>query len=154
MRTVRVALAFPASVHEAETCWYDTTRWPAWVDELARIVEVAGDWPRAGASVTWESGPAGRGHVIERVVAYQPLAGQTLEVRDDSIHGRQSVTFMPADGSVEVALGLDYEISERSIFTPLVDALFIRRAMERSLRTTLSRFGAELAAWRSSRGAD
>jgi Polyketide cyclase / dehydrase and lipid transport len=153
MRRVRVALAFAASVHEAETCWYDTTRWPAWVDELARIVEVAGDWPRAGASVTWESGPAGRGHVIERVVAYQPLGGQTLDVHDDSIQGQQRVTFTPADGSVEVVLGLDYEISERSIFTPLIDVLFIRRAMERSLRTTLSGFGVELAA-RRSQGAD
>jgi polyketide cyclase/dehydrase/lipid transport protein len=151
MREVRVALAFPASVHEAETCWYDTSRWPAWVDELARVVEVAGDWPQVGAGVIWESGPAGRGRVRERVVAYEPLAGQSLDVHDDSIQGRQSVAFTPADDGVEVALSLEYEISKRSIFTPLVDLLFIRRAMETSLRTTVSRFGVELAARHPSR---
>ena len=68
-------------------CWYDTRRWPAWVDGLDRVVDVAGDWPQAGASVTWESGPAGRGRVIERVVSHEALAGQTLEVQDDSITG-------------------------------------------------------------------
>jgi hypothetical protein len=145
MRTVSVVLPFPGTVHEAETCWYDTRRWPAWVDGLDRIVDVAGNWPRAGASVTWESGPAGRGRVVERVVSHEPLAGQTLDVQDDSIKGRQSVAFTPVDEEVEVALSLEYEIKNRSIFTPLIDMLFIRRAMATSLRTTLARFGAELA---------
>jgi uncharacterized membrane protein len=145
MRTVSVALAFPGSVHEAETCWYDVERWPAWVDGLTQVVEVAGEWPGAGATVVWESGPAGRGRVIEKVTAHQPLAGQTLEVEDDSIRGRQTVAFTPADESVEVAVSLEYEVKRRSIFTPLVDALFIRNAMERSLRATLTRFGVELS---------
>lgn len=145
MRTVSVARRLPGTVHEAETCWYDTRRWPAWVDGLDRVVEVTGDWPHAGAGVRWESGPAGRGRVLERVISQEPLAGQTLDVQDDSIHGRQSVAFMPADEDVEVALSLEYEIKNRSVFTPLVDLLFIRRAMARSLSTTLARFGAELA---------
>ena len=67
--------AYPGSVHEAETCWYDTDRWPEWMDGLARVVAVEGDWPGVGSSVTWESGPAGRGRVRERVIAYEPLAG-------------------------------------------------------------------------------
>jgi uncharacterized membrane protein len=153
MGLVRVALTLPASVHEAESCWYETSRWPFWVDGLERIVAVAGDWPRAGATLRWESGPAGRGNVVETVLAHEPLAGQTVEVEDDSIRGSQVVTFTPVDGSVEVALSLDYEIKRRSIVTPLIDALFIRRAMSASLRATLTRFGAELdAARRSSVG--
>jgi hypothetical protein len=148
MRTVGVAETLPGTVHEAETCWYDTDRWPAWVDGLAHVVEVAGDWPAVGATVAWESGPAGRGTVTERVVSFEPLVGQTNEVKDDSIRGRQSVRFTPVRERVEVALELEYEVVRPSVFTPLVDLLFIRGAMERSLRSTLSRFGAELAATR------
>jgi uncharacterized membrane protein len=146
MRTVTVSETLPATVHEAEQWWYDTDRWPSWVDGLARITEVRGDWPAVGASVAWESGPAGRGSVLERVVAYEPLAGQTNEVEDDSIRGRQSVVFTPAqDDAVRVSLTLEYEVRKRSVFTPVVDLLFIRGAQERSLRSTLARFGAELA---------
>ena len=112
------------------------------------MVEVQGKWPEPGSSVRWESGPAGRGRVLERVIGYEPLGGQTLEVEDDSIRGRQSVAFTPADGNVEVELSLQYQIKRRNPVTPLVDLLFIRRAMAISLRKTLERFGAELAGTR------
>ena len=97
---------FPGTVAEAERCWYDTARWDRWVDGLERVASVEGTWPDVGAIVTWESGPAGRGQVTERVVAYEPLSGQTLEVEDASIRGRQSVAFTPADDGVEVAFSL------------------------------------------------
>lgn len=142
---VRVAQVVPASVHEAEVCWYDTERWPRWVDGLHRVLTVEGDWPRAGAEVVWESGPAGRGRVRERVVAQVPLAGQTLEIEDESLKGRQAVSFDPIEGGVEIALALEYTIKRRSPLTPLVDALFVRRPMAASLAKTLAGFGAELA---------
>jgi hypothetical protein len=148
MGSASVTLTFPGTVHEAESCWYDIARWPAWVDGLSRVLEVLGDWPGAGSSVHWESGPSGRGRVRERVTDYEPLVGQTVQVEDDSIRGRQQVAFTPADGSVEIELSLVYEIKRRSPLTPLVDFLFIRRAMAISLRKTLARFGSELAAGR------
>jgi hypothetical protein len=147
-RSVIATATFPGSVHEAESCWYDNVRWPSWVDGLERVVERSESWPRVGSAVTWESGPAGRGHVVERVVAYEPLDGQTVEVEDDSIRGRQSVSFTPTEEGVEVALRLEYEIKNRTLFTAMIDWLFIRPAMQRSLRATLTRFGAELAATR------
>jgi hypothetical protein len=153
MRTVRVAMSFPATVHEAESCWYDAARWPDWVDGLDRIVALSADWPRVGAGVDWESGPAGRGSVHERVIAHEPLVGQQLEVRDDSIQGRQSVAFTPVDGGVEVALTLEYRITRRSVFMPVIDFLFVGRAMAASMGTTLARFGAELASRREAAGA-
>jgi uncharacterized membrane protein len=146
MRAVTASSTFPGTVHEAETCWYDTDRWPSWVDGLERVVERSESWPQIGSSIVWESGPAGRGRVRERVVAYEPLDGQTVEVEDQSLRGRQSVSFTPADDEVEVMLRLEYEITNRTVFTALVDRLFIRGAIERSLRATLARFGAELAA--------
>ena len=152
MRSVRVAHIVPGTVYEVEQRWYDTSRWPAWVDGLQRVVDVSGEWPEVGASVTWESGPAGRGRVVERVVEHEPLAGQTVAVTDDSIEGRQSISFTPVQDGVELGLTLSYEIKRRTLVTPLVDVLFIRRAMATSLATTLSRFAAEASTRRSPTG--
>jgi hypothetical protein len=148
--SVRVNESFPGSVHEAETCWYDVARWPQWVDELEHVLSVQGDWPHPGAVVTWQSGPAGRGRVTERVIAYEPLGGYTLEVEDDSITGEQSVSFDPADDGVEIGLGLRYRIKRRSPLTPLIDFLFVRGVMVTSLEKTLGGFGAVLAESRHS----
>lgn len=145
MRSAHAEESFAASVHEAEVLWYDTGRWPTWIDGLRQVTDLEGDWPRTGASVTWESNPAGRGCVFETVVSYEPGVGQTVEVQDDSIRGRQRVAFHELEGGVRVELALEYELRVRSIVTPIVDALFIRRAMTSSLRATLGRFGAELA---------
>ncbi len=150
MGKVTVKQSYRGSVHEAERCWCDTARWPGWIDGLARVVAVEGDWPRAGSSVTWESGPAGRGRVRELVTDHQPLVGITTAVQDDSIDGRQRVAFVPAGDSVEVELSLEYSIMRRSPFTPLVDRLFVRRPMSISLSKTLERFGAALAESRRS----
>jgi hypothetical protein len=143
--TVRVTDSLDGSVHEAETCWYDVARWPGWVDGLTRVVAVEGDWPRPGARVTWESGPAGRGRVTERVTEYEPLAGQTVEVEDDSISGTQRVDFEPAQDGVRIELTLRYSIKRRSPLTPVVDLLFVRRPMTISMTKTLQRFRLALA---------
>jgi hypothetical protein len=148
MRPVAVSERFPGTVADAEGCWHEAARWPRWVDGCERVVGVEPGWPAVGSGVVWESGPAGRGRVSERVVEYDPLRGLTVEVSDASIHGRQAVAFVPEDGGVTVALSLDYRLERRSIVSPLVDALFIRRAMTASLAATLHRFGVELRASR------
>jgi hypothetical protein len=144
MGAVEVTLGFPGSVHDAESLWYDTGRWVAWVDGLDAVVSVDGEWPRVGATVVWQSGPAGRGRVTERVVEYEPLDGQTVDVQDDALTGRQSIRFTPDEHEVEITLRLEYRVTKRSIITPLVDLLFIRNAVRASLRATLARFGLEL----------
>lgn len=149
MRVVTATETFPGSVHEAERVWYDTSRWPRFIDGLESVEEVAPSWPETGAHVHWRSGPAGRGEVYERVVAYERLDGQELEVRDDSIRGRQRISFTPEEGNVTVELSLSYALNRRSPLMALVDLLFIRRAMTTSLAATLHRFGAELEAARA-----
>ncbi len=144
MPKVNASAAFPGSVHEAEVCWYDTARWPWWVDGVESIERVDPAWPAVGASVTWVSGPAGRGRVTERVVAHVPLEGQTIETEEDDIKARQEVSFTPVDGEVVVAVSLAWEYKRRSLST-LLGVLFIRGAFASSLQTTLTRFGAELA---------
>ena len=144
MRPVRAVQTFPASVHEAERCWYDTSRWSSWVDGLDDVVALDEPWPMVGGGVIWDSGPAGRGRVTERVVAYAPADGQTVEVTDDTITGRQAVTFAAVGDGVEVSVALEYRLRHRSLVTPVVDALFIRREMSQSLSRSLGRFGARL----------
>ena len=144
MRPVRAVQQFSASVPEAERCWYDTSRWPRWVDGLDHVVQTAAPWPHAGGSVIWESGPAGRGRVTERVVAYAPGEGQSLEVSDDAVTGQQTVAFAAVPDGVQVTLALEYRFNRRSPITPLLDVLFVRRQMTQSLTRTLARFGAQL----------
>jgi hypothetical protein len=140
---VRAAVTLPGLASEAEALWYDLTRWPSWVDGFGHVDKVEGEWPAAGARVVWLSKPAGRGRVAERVVAYEPRTGQTLEVEDEKMRATQRVAFAPGAQGVEVALELDYELKDRNALTPVVDALFIRRALRDSLRRTLVRFARE-----------
>jgi uncharacterized membrane protein len=144
MRPVRAVQTFPASVGEAEHCWYDTSRWGSWVDGLDDVVRIDAPWPMVGGGVIWDSGPAGRGRVTETVVAYAPADGQTVEVTDDTITGRQAVTFAAVGDGVEVSVALEYRLRRRTLVTPVVDALFIRREMSQSLSRSLGRFGARL----------
>lgn len=140
---------FPGSVHAAQTLWEDTGRWTAWIDGLDSVTAVSADWPAAGAQVRWESGPAGRGEVTERVSEREPLTGIRTEVSDATLEGSQRVSFEPVgEETVLVTLSLEYRIRRRTLVTPLVDLLFVRGAMRSSLLATLERFGAELAAAR------
>ena len=145
MRTVSVAQTFPGSPAQAEARWCETGGWPGWVDECDQVLQVTSDWPEIGASVTWRSGPAGRGRVTERVVAHEPEQELATEVEDDSIRGRQTVTFTADPPGVRVTLRLGYEIKRRSVITPVIDLLFVRGPMTTSLQRTVERFGSGLA---------
>jgi hypothetical protein len=133
----------PGRAAAAEELWYDPHRWAAWIDGFGHVIAVEGDWPEAGARRVWESPPKGRGRVQEIVRAYEPRTGQTLEVEDERLRGRQTVSFEPVGDEVKVTLTLEYELKQRNAFTPLVDRLFIRRELGDSLRRTLTRFGHE-----------
>lgn len=146
MPLARATALFPGAVKDAEAVWYDTATWPRWVVGLEDVESVTGAWPQPGGEVRWRSGPAGRGSVCERVVSYARSEGQTVAVQDDSIRGTQTVSFDQEDGNVSVTLSLAYDLKRRSPLLRLVDVLFIRRAMTRSLEETLSRFGFELEA--------
>ncbi len=145
MARVRVTKLFGASVHEAETCWCDVGRWPEWVDGLDRVVSVDEGWPQDGSQVVWESGPAGRGRVSERVLAHEPLTAITVRVEDETMVGTQRVDFEPAGNGVRVEVTLEYRIKRRNPVTWVVESVFVRRPMVGSLTRTLERFGGVLA---------
>jgi hypothetical protein len=76
-------------------------------------------------------------------VAYEARTGQTVEVEDATMTGRQQVAFTPAPDHVDVTLSLTYVIKDRTLVTPVVDLLFVRRAMADALRRTVTRFANE-----------
>jgi hypothetical protein len=133
----------PGRAAEAEELWYDPHRWAAWIDGFGHVIKLEGDWPQVGARLVWESPPKGRGRVQERVTAYEPRTGQSVEVEDERLRGTQTVAFEPVGDDVRVTLTLDYEIKQHTVLTPLVDLIFIRRELGDSLRRTLTRFGHE-----------
>jgi len=145
MRSVQRARDYPGSVSTAERLWYDPARWPSWVDGFGHVASIEGDWPRTGARMVWDSPPRGRGRVVERVVAHQDGGGQTVEVEDERLEGSQRVAFEELEGGVGVTLTLTYRLREPKLWTPVVDLVFVRRALGDSLARTLVRFGRELA---------
>ena len=146
MARAAVRTVVEGPVGPAERLWYEPTRWPAFIDGFGHVVRLDENWPAAGARSVWDSTPAGRGRVNERVIDQRPGEGQTLAVEDPRIQGTQEVRFLPVEDGTEVRLELVYDLKQRNPLTPVIDLLFIRRAMRDSLRRTLTRFGRELAA--------
>jgi hypothetical protein len=144
--SVRVDVAAHAS--DAEALWYDTRRWPAFVDGCKHVARVDGEWPQAGARVVWDSYPGGRGRVLEHVVGYEARVGQSVEVEDEKIRGTQRVAFAPHAQGVTVSLELDYELKEQRGMLGAYDLVFVRRPQRESLQRTLRRFATELRAER------
>ena len=61
MGRVRASIVVPGLASEAEELWYDTTRWPTFVDGLHHVARLEGDWPRAGARGCGTPSPVGVG---------------------------------------------------------------------------------------------
>ena len=145
MGNARAHIEVPGPISDAERLWYDTTRWPSFVDGFGHVVRTEGDWPRTGAVLLWDSGPNGRGRVRERVTAYEVRVSQTVEIEDPRMTGAQTISFAPVeDGRCRVALELEYRLKQGGPFAGVVDSLFVRRAVRDALRRTLSRFAREL----------
>jgi hypothetical protein len=144
MPTVRAATSVPLPAISAQRLWTDTTRWPTFVDGFARILELDREWPEPGAKVVWESGPAGRGRVTERVRERTPELVST-EVFEDQLTGRQTVTFDPDGTGTYIELALDYTLQKGGPLRAVTDVLFIRRALTAALERTLRRFSTEAA---------
>lgn len=146
MGSVSATIILPARASEAEALWYDTARWPAFVDGLKHVVRTDDGWPAAGGRVLWDSHPGGRGRVQERVSAYEARVGQTSAVEDEKIRGTQRIDFEPREDGVRVRLALDYQVKDARPGMWFVDVLFVRRPQRESLARTLRRFAVELAA--------
>ena len=141
MRTVAAAddLALPPLA--AVRLWTDTSRWPTFVLGFSHVVEQSPDWPEPGAKLVWQSTPAGRGRVTERVLEKTDDTFVT-QVFEERLAGTQSLYFTVD----EVVMRLEYELTQGGPLRGLTDVLFIRRALTDSLRRTLRRFSTEAEA--------
>jgi hypothetical protein len=151
----RAQVLVDGRIGEAEALWYDTTRWPTFIDGFHHVASRDPEWPAAGTLV-WDSTPGGRGRVLETVVRHEPRVTQVAEVEDEAITGTQAVGFATtADGRVRVTLELAYRLKHRPLgpASVLVDGLFIRPRQREALARTLLRFARELAAERAEQGA-
>jgi hypothetical protein len=140
MATVQAIADLAAPAPLAARLWTDTNRWPTFVDGFGHIVQIDDGWPEVGSKVVWQSGPAGRGRVTERVLERDDDHVVT-EVFDEQMHGRQAVFFEPG----QVTMQLDYELAKPGPFSRITDVLFIRRALTMALERTLRRFSTEAA---------
>ena len=140
-RPIQASVTVPGRPQEAEALWLDRTRWAAWIDGFASVERLDPAWPEPGARLRWASVPRGRGLVEERVLAREPAALLELAVEDQQLRGTQRTTFAAGDGEVRVTLELEYALKSRTPW--LVDRFFVRRALQDSLRRTVTRFGHE-----------
>jgi hypothetical protein len=150
----RAQVTVAGRISDAEALWYDTRRWPMFVDGFHHVAGGQEEWPEAGTLV-WDSAPGGRGRVLERVVRYEPRVGQTVAVEDETTTGTQTVSFaLGPDDRVLVALELEYQLKQRrgGPLSAVVDAVFIRPRQREALNRTLARFARELAADRAGYG--
>ena len=141
MARVSASAIAPGAPADAEALWFDLTRWPAFVDGFAAVAERDPEWPQEGTLV-WRSTPHGRGAVHERVTTHAELAHE-VEFHDDRLTGRQRVEFAEQGGHTRVTLAMEYRIEEAGALTPIVDLLFVRRAMRDALQRTVARFARE-----------
>jgi Polyketide cyclase / dehydrase and lipid transport len=123
--------------------WTDPSRWSTFVEGFARLVERDPGWPAEGARVIWESIPAGRGRVTEKVI--EPPASDRFASRvfEERLVGVQTFRAAESEGGSRVELSIEYTLTKYGPFGAVADAIFIRRALRDSLRRTLFRFGIE-----------
>jgi hypothetical protein len=145
MPVVRESVIAELTPLVAQQLWCDTTRWPTFVDGFARLAEADPDWPQPGSKLIWESGPAGRGRVTERIRDLTPGELIVSQVFEKQLAGTQRVTFEPAAEGSLVTVELEYELQKGGPLRALTDVLFIRRALSDMLTRTLRRFSTEAA---------
>ena len=145
MRPVRESIVVRGRAFEAETLWYDRTRWASWIDGFGHVISLDSEWPATGSTLKWNSPPGGAGLTLEKVVRYEPRLGQTLEIEDAKFTGTRRVIFEPGLEETKITLEVSLEAKDR--LAPW-DRLLLRRRLGDSLRRTLARFAVELAAER------
>jgi Polyketide cyclase / dehydrase and lipid transport len=143
VRTARAQADLVLTPEAALRLWTDVDRWPSFVEGFARPVDRSPEWPHAGARLVWESSPAGRGRVTEKVVEAEGPDRFVTQVFEERLHGVQTFRVVESEGGSRAELALEYELTKYGPLSAVADVIFIRRAIRDSLRRTLSRFAVE-----------
>jgi hypothetical protein len=143
VRTARAEAEVPLAPEAALRLWTDQSRWASFIEGFARVVESDPDWPAAETRVIWESIPAGRGRVTEKVVEPPAAGAFATMVFEDRLAGRQRFHAVESEGGARVEVTLEYTLTRYGPLGAVADAIFIRRALRDSLRRTIARFAVE-----------
>ncbi len=143
MRTARAQREVILTPEAALRLWTDVDRWPSFVEGFARYLERSPDWPAPGAGIVWQSTPAGRGRVTEKVVESGGPDRFSTQVFEDRLHGIQTLRVAESQDGSRAELSLEYELTKYGPLSAVADAIFIRRAVRDMLRRTLDRFAVE-----------
>jgi hypothetical protein len=143
VRTARAQADLVLTPEAALRLWTDVDRWPSFVEGFAHPVDRSPEWPHAGARLVWESSPAGRGRVTEKVVEAEGPDRFVTQVFEERLHGVQTFRVVESEGGSRAELALEYELTKYGPLSAVADVIFIRRAIRDSLRRTLSRFAVE-----------
>jgi len=142
MSKIAESVSIAASLAEVWDYYFEPRGWPAWVDGFGRVVNSDG-YPEEGASLTWQSIPAGRGEVTEHVLEHEPRRVHRVAFRDPASAGEMRTAFSIEGSGTLVTQQLEYRLASRGPFARLTDVLFIRSQMRGSLRRSLARLKLE-----------
>lgn len=152
MSEVSAAVEIPVAVADVWGLYFDPDRWRSWVDQFDHTVTSDG-YPDVGGTLVWQSNPAGRGRVAERVLAHEERRLHVVSFEDPSTTGTLEVRFeMAATGSggdgrnTRVEQKLDYKLSNGGPLNAVTDRLFIRSQMRGSLERSLVELKSEALA--------
>jgi len=123
--------------------WTDVSRWSSFVEGFARTLEVHPSWPEANSRVVWESTPAGRGRVTEKVAAGEGPDRFVTHVFEERLTGTQTFRVVESEAGSRAELSLEYQLTKYGPLGAVADSLFIRRAIRDSLSRTLFHFAVE-----------
>ena len=143
MRIARAEAEVVLTPEAALRLWADATRWPTFVEGFARVVEQDPAWPAEGSRLVWESVPAGRGRVTEKVVRGAAAERFATQIFEERLVGVQTFRAAESEAGSRVELSLEYTLTKYGALGGVADAIFIRRALRDSLRRTLARFAVE-----------
>jgi hypothetical protein len=132
-----------ASPDDVAAMWWDTARWPSFVEGFSHVHKRDGPWPAEGGRLVWDARPGSdRGRVIERVQRRDAAGGAEVAVEDGLLEGTQRIALEAVRGGTLVTLELRY--APKGQAGALVDLAFRRRRLRRGLERTLQRLAREV----------
>ncbi len=128
-----------ASLADTWDRYFDSTGWPRWVEGFARVERAEG-YPEAEGTLVWQSNPAGRGTVTERVLIHEPRTLHRIEFSDPQSSGELTTRFAIEGEATRVTLELVYTVGRGGPLAWVTDVLFVRGQVTGSLRRSLADF--------------
>jgi hypothetical protein len=134
-----------ADLKEVWDTYFDEDRWRQWVEGFARVESSEG-YPEKDGTLDWQSIPAGRGLVEERVLDHEPRRRHRISFSDPESEGELETTFEIRGEAVRVEQVMTYKIRHPGFFGPATDIFFVRRQVVGSLERSLARLKHEAEA--------